>query len=144
MPAFANLTIGANYADPRNRGGIFTENGTMTIQRIEPKGRASRAVIHNGTVYLAGQVGDAEKDIKGQTQDVLDKIDALLERAGSSKEHVLMATVWLADMADFAALNEVWNDWVVDGHQPARCCGEAKLAREALKVEIMIVAAVAE
>ncbi len=116
----------------------------MTIQRIDPTGRASKAVIHNGTVYLAGQVGDAEKDIQGQTRDVLAKIDALLEQAGSSRKHILMATVWLADMADFAALNEVWNDWVIDGHQPARCCGEAKLARAALKVEIMIVAAVAE
>ncbi len=115
----------------------------MTIQRIEPGVRSTPAVIHNGTVYLSGQVGDPDGDVQAQTRDVLAKIETLLEKAGSDKEHLLMATIWLADMADFAAMNEVWNAWVVPGMPPARCCGEAKLARAALKVEIMIVAAVA-
>jgi enamine deaminase RidA (YjgF/YER057c/UK114 family) len=113
------------------------------IQRINPTARMSPVVIHNGVAYLSGQVGDPANDVAGQTEDVLAKIEDLLAQAGSSKEHLLMATIWLADMGDFAAMNAVWDAWVVPGQPPARCCGEAKLARAELKVEIMIVAAVA-
>ena len=115
----------------------------MDIIRIEPGKRMSQAVIWNGMVHLAGQVGDPANDVAGQTRDVLAKIERLLEEAGSSKSHLLMATIWLADMADFAAMNAVWDAWVAPGAPPARACGEAKLARPELKVEIMIVAAVA-
>jgi enamine deaminase RidA (YjgF/YER057c/UK114 family) len=68
----------------------------------------------------------------------LQNIDALLEKAGSSREKMLRVTIWLADMSDFAGLNEVWNDWVPEGHAPARACGQAKLAREELKVEFIV------
>ena len=115
----------------------------MDIARIDPGTRMSQAVIHGGVVYLSGQVGDPGKDVREQTRDVLAKIERLLDEAGSSRSHLLMATIWLADMADFAAMNEVWDDWVVPGDPPARACGEARLARAELKVEIMIVAAVA-
>ena len=113
------------------------------IIRIDPGKRMSQSVTYGGTVYLSGQVGDPAHDLQGQTRDVLAKIEALLEEAGSSKSHMLMATIWLADMVDFAAMNEVWEGWIAPGAPPARCCGEAKLARPELLVEIMIVAAVA-
>ena len=110
------------------------------IERIGISERASKIVKHNGVVYLCGQVGDGET-ITEQTIDCLSRVDALLKQAGSSREQMLQATVWLADMSDFAALNEVWNKWVPTGHAPARACGEAKLAREILKVEVIVTAA---
>jgi len=115
----------------------------MDITRIEPGKRMSKAVTYNGTIYLSGQVGNPDEDLQAQTRTVLEKIEGLLAEAGSSKSHLLMATIWLADMSDFAAMNEVWEGWIAPGAPPARCCGEAKLARPELLVEIMIVAAVA-
>ncbi|MCL4115027.1 UNVERIFIED_CONTAM: hypothetical protein GTU68_036141 [Idotea baltica] len=101
----------------------------------------SKIVKNNGVVYLCGQVGDANKDIKGQTQDCINKIEALLAEAGSGTDKILQAIVWLADMDDFAAMNEVWDEWLPVEHAPARACGEAKLARKELLVEIIITAA---
>jgi enamine deaminase RidA (YjgF/YER057c/UK114 family) len=112
------------------------------ITRIEPGPRMSKAVIHNGTVYLCGQVG-AGASVAEQTRDCLARVDALLAQAGSGREHILQAIVWLADMADFAAMNAVWDAWVPAGHAPARACGEARLARPELKVEIIVTAAIA-
>jgi len=89
---------------------------------------------------FSGQVCEGES-VAEQTQGCLDKIDALLTEAGSSREQILQATIWLADIKDFAELNEVWNAWVPEGHAPARACGEVKLARSILKVEILITAA---
>ena len=103
----------------------------------------SRIVIHNDTVYLCGQVcADASKDITEQTQTMLDKVDALLEQAGSDREHMLSATVYVRDMKDFAAMNAVWDAWVPEGHAPARACVEARMARPELLVEISVIAAV--
>ncbi|MCW1951915.1 MAG: RidA family protein [Octadecabacter sp.] len=110
------------------------------IERIETGERSSKIVKHNGVVYLTGQVAEGAT-IQEQVQTCLDKIDALLIQAGSSREQMLRVTVWLADMADFAGLNEVWNAWVPTGHAPARACVNAKLAREVLKVEFMVDAA---
>lgn len=110
------------------------------IERIGTGERASKIVKHNGVVYLSGQVGDGE-GITEQTIDCLSRVDALLKEAGSSREQILQATIWLADINDFAALNEVWNAWVPTGHAPARACGEAKLARPILKVEVIVTAA---
>ena len=93
-------------------------------------------------VFLCGQVAaDANTDISEQTQTMLDKVDALLEQAGSNREHMLSATVYLRDMKDFAAMNAVWDAWVPEGHAPARACVEARLARAELLVEISVVAA---
>ena len=111
------------------------------ITRMETGARMSKIVIHQDTIYLCGQVGSGET-VGDQTRDCLARIDALLEQASSDKEHILQAVIWLADMADFAEMNAVWDAWVPAGHAPARACGEAKLAREALKVEIIITAAV--
>jgi len=110
------------------------------IERIEPGVRSSKIVKHNGVAYLTGQVGEGDT-IQDQVRVCLDKVDALLMQAGSSREKMLRVTIWLADMQDFAGLNEVWNAWVPEGHAPARACGEAKLARPELKVEFIVDAA---
>ena len=111
------------------------------IERIETGQRMSKIVKHGGVAYLCGQVGAGES-ITDQTQDCLARVDALLKQAGSSREHILQATIWVADMADFAQMNAVWDAWVPEGHAPARACGEAKLARPELKVEVIVTAAV--
>jgi len=112
------------------------------IQRFEVGPRMSEATVHNGTVYLAGQVAeDASADITGQTQQVLAQIDALLAQAGSDKSHILRAEIFLVDIADFAAMNAVWETWVVPGHTPARATVQAALARPEWKVEIVVTAA---
>lgn len=110
------------------------------IERIDTGKRMSKIVKHDGVAYLCGQVGDGDT-VADQTRDCLSRVDALLHKAGSSREHILQATIWLADMKDFADMNSVWDAWVPEGFAPARACGEAKLAREALKVEIIIIAA---
>lgn len=110
------------------------------IERIDTGVRSSKIVKHNGVAYLTGQVAEGET-IEVQVRACLDKIDALLAQAGSSREQMLRVTIWLADMSDFAGLNAVWNDWVPEGHAPARACGQAKLAREELKVEFIVDAA---
>lgn len=112
------------------------------IQRLETKTRMSRIVKHNGTIYLCGQVcADAEQGITEQTQTMLDKVDALLIQAGSDREHILSATIYLKTMSDFQAMNAVWDAWVPDGHAPARACVTGDMAREALLVEISVIAA---
>ncbi|KUP93285.1 RidA family protein [Tritonibacter horizontis] len=103
--------------------------------------RMSQIVTHGDTIYLAGQVGTAGASVTQQTQDCLAKIDALLAEAGSSKARILQATIWLADMADFAEMNAVWDAWVPEGRAPARACGESKLATPDFTVEILITAA---
>lgn len=110
------------------------------IERIEAGVRSSKIVKHNGVAYITGQVAEGDT-IQDQVQTCLDKIDAALIQAGSSRKQMLRVTIWLADMADFAGLNEVWNAWVPEGHAPARACGEAKLARDVLKVEFIVDAA---
>ncbi len=112
------------------------------IERIHTKERMSRIVKHNGTIYLCGQVcADATKDITEQTQTMLDKVEALLLEAGSDKEHMLSATIYLKDMQDFQAMNAVWDAWVPAGFAPARACVTGDMAREALLVEISVIAA---
>jgi enamine deaminase RidA (YjgF/YER057c/UK114 family) len=110
------------------------------IERQHTTQRMSKIVTHNGTVYLCGQVG-AGDSITEQTTDCLNRIDTLLAEAGSGREHILQAIIWLSDMKYFAEMNAVWDAWVPEGHAPARACGEAKLARDVLKVEIIITAA---
>ena len=113
----------------------------MTITRHHTNQRMSQIVQHNGTIYLAGQVGTMDDTVANQTQQCLDKVDALLAEVGVSKENVLQTTIWLADMADFEEMNAVWDTWVPAGHAPARACGEAKLARPGFTVEILVIAA---
>lgn len=111
------------------------------ITRLHTNARMSQAVIHNGTAYLAGQVSEGES-VTAQTMGCLAKVDALLEEVGSSREHILQATIWMADMADFAEMNAAWDAWVPAGAAPARATGEAKLATPEFKVEVIVIAAV--
>lgn len=114
----------------------------MTIERINVGPRMSQAVIHNNTVYLAGQVADdADADVASQTRQILAKIEGLLAEAGTDKSKVLSANVWLSDIATFDQMNAEWDEWVTPGQPPVRACVESKLARPQLKVEIMVVAA---
>ena len=113
------------------------------IQRFDVGARLSEMAIHNGTVYLAGQVAeDGSQDIVGQTRQVLAAIDALLAKAGSDKTKILRAQIFLADLADFPGMNSVWDTWVVAGHTPARATVQAALAKPEWKIEIVITAAV--
>lgn len=113
----------------------------MTITHIEAGPRMSQAVIHNDTIYLAGQVGAPGQSVAQQTRAILDQIEALLARAGSSKEHLLSATIWLANMDDFAEMNGVWDAWIAGTVPPTRATGESRLATPDYKVEIIVVAA---
>ena len=112
----------------------------MSIVRHETGPRMSQVNIHNGVVYLAGQVGEGDT-VRKQTQSVLAEIDRLLSLSNSSKERILSAQIWLADMADFAEMNSAWDEWVPQGNAPARATGESKLAAPKYKVEIIVVAA---
>ncbi|MCW8884317.1 MAG: RidA family protein [Motiliproteus sp.] len=115
----------------------------MQIQRFETKQRMSRAIIHNNTVYLCGQVAkDADADIGEQTRTTLEKIDELLASVGTDKTQLLSVTIYVKTMDDFAAMNAVWDAWVPEGLAPARACVEAAMARPALLVEMSVIAAV--
>jgi enamine deaminase RidA (YjgF/YER057c/UK114 family) len=115
----------------------------MMVQRFDTGPRLSEMTVHNGTAYLAGQVPtDASADIAGQTRQVLAQIDALLERAGSDKSKILMAQIFIVDLADFPGMNAVWEQWLPQGHAPARATVQAKLARPEWKLEIVVTAAV--
>ena len=113
----------------------------MTVRRIEPGKRMSQAVVHGDTVYLAGQVGAPGESVAEQTRAVLVEVDRLLAEAGSDKSRILAATIWLADIADFAEMNSVWDGWIDPAHPPARATGESKLAAPEYKVEIIVTAA---
>jgi len=114
----------------------------MTIARHNAGPRMSGAVVHNNTVYLAGQVaGDSSAGVKGQTEQILKKIDDLLKAAGTDKSKLLSATIFLADMRGFEEMNSVWDAWIDPANPPARATGEAKLAAPKYKVEIIVTAA---
>jgi enamine deaminase RidA (YjgF/YER057c/UK114 family) len=114
----------------------------MSITRHHGNQRMSQIVIHGDTIYLAGQVAaDPGADITVQTQQVLHKIETLLEEAGSDKSKMLSAQIWLSNIAHFAQMNAVWDAWVAEGHAPARACIEARLASPDLLVEVGIIAA---
>ena len=115
---------------------------TEGVKRFHVGDRMSVVSIHRGTVYLAGQVPrDGSQDIRGQTTQVLAAIDRLLHEAGTDKAHILRAEIFLANIADFDAMNEVWDDWVAPGDAPTRATVQAILARPEWKIEIVITAA---
>ena len=112
------------------------------IQRFDVGARLSEMAVHNGVAYLAGQVPeDASQDIQGQTAQVLAAIDALLARAGSDKSRILMTQIYLADLADFAGMNEAWDAWVAPGNAPPRATVQATLANPNWKIEVVVTAA---
>lgn len=118
---------------------------TTSIQRIgtdDP--RMSRAIIHNGIVYISGQTDATADDIKEQTLNTLKKVDDLLKDAGTSKSNILTASIWLKDIKrDFKDMNEVWNGWLDPNNKPVRATVEANLARDVLLVEVQVTAAAA-
>lgn len=111
------------------------------IKRLEVGTRMSQAVIHNGLVWLAGQVGNPGESVSAQTRTILQRIETLLEQSGSEKARILQATIWLETMDDFAEMNAVWDAWVDPANPPARACGESRLATPDYKVEIIVIAA---
>ena len=115
----------------------------MSIQRLRIEKRFSEIVIHNGTVYLAGQLADDYAgDIREQTRQTLANIDKMLAEGGSDKSKILSLTIFLKDMADYDGLNAEYDAWVADGHAPARACVEAKMYKPEVLVEMCVVAAV--
>jgi enamine deaminase RidA (YjgF/YER057c/UK114 family) len=113
------------------------------IQRFDVGARLSEMAVCNGVAYLAGQVAeDGTQDITGQTRQVLAAVDRLLARAGSDKSRILMCQIFLADLADFAAMNAVWDAWVAPGQAPPRATVQAALARPEWKIEVVVTAAV--
>ncbi len=112
------------------------------VQRFDVGTRLSEMAVHNGVCYLAGQVApDHSQDIAGQTSQVLAAIDALLARAGTDKSRLLMVQIYIADLAEFPAMNAVWESWVVPGHTPPRATVQAALAKPEWKVEMVVTAA---
>ena len=118
----------------------------MSIERFDVGPRLSEMTVHRigdgGTVYLAGQVAaDGSQDIRGQTAQVLASIDKLLTEAGTDKAHILRCQIFIKDLADFAAMNEVWEDWVAPGDAPPRATVQANLAKPEWKIEMVVTAA---
>lgn len=113
------------------------------LHRFHVGDRLSEMAVYNGTVYLAGQVpDDASQDIRGQTAQVLAMVDRLLAEAGTDRARILMAQIYLADLADYDGMNEVWDDWVPPGDAPPRATVQAKLANAGWRIEIVITAAI--
>lgn len=113
------------------------------IERVNVGARLSDMAVYNGVAYLAGQVPEDESlDIMGQTEQVLAIIDGLLQKAGTNKSRILMAQIFVANMAEFAGMNKAWDAWVADGNAPPRATIESRLANPNFKVEIVVTAAV--
>ena len=116
---------------------------TQGLRRYHVGDRLSEMTVFNNTVYLAGQVAsDASQDIRGQTLQVLGMVDKLLAEAGTDNAHILMCQIFLADLADFPAMNEVWDDWVAPGDAPPRATVQAFLAKPEWKIEVVVTAAI--
>ena len=117
----------------------------MSITRYQPGKRMSQAVVHGNVVYLAGQVCPADAGattVAAQARVILAQIDRLLAEAGTSKQNLLSATIWLKDMSTFGEMNEVWDKWVAPGSTPARATVEARLAGPQYLIEIAAIAAI--
>jgi enamine deaminase RidA (YjgF/YER057c/UK114 family) len=113
------------------------------IQRLHVAARYSEAAVFNGVVYLAGMVPECvATDIRSQTADVLQQIEQRLLEAGSDKTRILRTQIYLKDIADITAMNEVWDDWVVAGSAPARATVQAALANPVYLIEVVVTAAV--
>jgi enamine deaminase RidA (YjgF/YER057c/UK114 family) len=117
---------------------------SQDIQRLHVAARHSEAAIFNGVVYLAGMVPECEAtDIRSQTADVLKQIELRLAEAGSDKTRILRTQIYLKDITDIAAMNEVWDAWVVAGSAPPRATVQAALANPVYLIEVVVTAAVA-
>lgn len=116
----------------------------MSIQRHGTTRRYSDSVVYAATVYLVEVPANLDADIAAQTENLLVSVDQLLAQAGSDKLHLLMVTIYLADMADYDAMNAVWDAWVPEGHAPTRACVQARLANPKYRVEMALTAAVVQ
>lgn len=113
----------------------------MAIKRIENASRLSQVVIHDNTIYLAGQVDTSTDDVAGQTRGILASIDRLLLSAGSDKSKILQVNIWLTDISTFGEMNQEWDKWVAPNCSPARTTGQVRLTAPEYKVEITVIAA---
>eukprot|EP00163_Fabomonas_tropica_P015598 TRINITY_DN2840_c1_g2_i1.p1 TRINITY_DN2840_c1_g2~~TRINITY_DN2840_c1_g2_i1.p1 ORF type:complete len:304 (+),score=98.67 TRINITY_DN2840_c1_g2_i1:49-960(+) len=113
------------------------------IVRAGVTNKLSQAVTSNGLVFLSGQVaGDTSADVKGQAEQIFEKIDWRLKEAGTDKSKLVSADIWLTSIKDAKEFNAAWEEWIPEGAAPARACVEAKLVNPAFKVEVRVVAAV--
>lgn len=114
------------------------------IKRLHTNSKMSLAVVHGGVAYLSGQVAldSRDRDATIQTREVLKRIDALLAEAGSSRGRLISATLWLADLVDYDAVNAEWEAWLPAECAPTRATVGAALALPGLLVEIAVIAAV--
>lgn len=126
---------------PAAAGFFFLERPMSDIQRLGVTQRYADAVMHNGTLYLVEVPQTEHADIGTQTAEVLARIDHMLECAGSDRSRLLAVTIHLADMADYAAMNAVWDAWIPAGAAPVRCCVRAGLAHPGWRVEMSVTAA---
>lgn len=116
---------------------------SATLQRVDLNHRRSRAVVVNGMVHIGGQfAADTSGDITAQTRETLSKLDALLQECGSDRAHLVSVTIWLRDMADFAGMNAVYDAWIDPQNPPTRCCGEVRMASDAMRIELTAIAQV--
>jgi enamine deaminase RidA (YjgF/YER057c/UK114 family) len=121
---------------------VVLKMSSNTVTRFHVSTRYSEMAIHQGVVYLAGQVPSSSfATIQEQTKDVLAQVDSLLQQAGTDKTHLLRVEIFLSDLKDFDGMNEVWDAWVVVGHAPPRATVQAKLANPDWKIEILVTAA---
>ena len=114
----------------------------MKPTRIAPGNRMSQAVVHGGIVWLSGQIGDASSDLKTQTRQCLAQVEALLEAAGSAKTHIIKMEIWLADLADFDAMNAIYEAWLDRENPPARATCEARVRADGTLIELVVTAAI--
>lgn len=114
----------------------------MDIQHFGTTSRYSDIVVHNRTAWIVEVPSSTDADIKTQTREVLGSLERLLAQAGSGKDRILMATVYLTDLADYDGMNAVWDAWVPPGSAPSRACVQVlALAQAGWRVEIALVAA---
>lgn len=113
----------------------------MSVTRHEPSKIYSKVVEANGFVITSGIVADdVSQDMKGQTQQILTEIDRLLALCGTDKTKLVSATIWVTDIRNRDAMNEVWIAWTDGQNLPTRACVEARLASPAVLVEITVTA----
>jgi enamine deaminase RidA (YjgF/YER057c/UK114 family) len=113
----------------------------MDIQRFGTTRRYSDAVVHNGTAYIVEVPSNLDEGIAAQTRNLLASIEVLLQKVGSDKTRLLQATIYLADMGDYDAMNLVWDAWIPEGTAPVRACVESRLSNPKYRVEIVLTAA---
>jgi enamine deaminase RidA (YjgF/YER057c/UK114 family) len=136
--------MGAKAATALSSRSFFRSSHSASITRINTDDpRMSKAVVHNGIVYLSGLIDASAADVTGQTKNVLNEVDELLEKAGTSKSNIISASIWLKDIdSDFKAMNEVWVDWLDPENKPVRATVQSPMALPQLLVEIQVTAAV--